>query len=121
MPYPGFPTDIQAPVAAMLTKAKGTSIIVETIFESRYKYIGELMRFGANINVDGRMAVIEGVPMLHGANVVSPDLRGGMALIVAGLGAEGTTVVADDNHICRGYETPEKVLSELNADIKRID
>ena len=121
MPYPGFPTDIQAPVAAMLTKAKGTSIIVETIFESRYKYIGELMRFGANINVDGRMAVIEGVPMLHGANVVSPDLRGGMALIVAGLGAEGTTAVADDNHICRGYETPEKVLSELNADIKRID
>lgn len=121
MPYPGFPTDIQAPVAAMLTVARGTSIIVETIFESRYKYIGELVRFGAKISVDGRMAVIEGVSTLCGANVVSPDLRGGMALIIAGLAAEGTTVVADDGHIGRGYECPERVLSRLNAKIKRTD
>lgn len=121
MPYPGFPTDIQAPVASMLTLARGTSLIVETIFESRYKYIGELVRFGAKINVDGRMAVIEGVPSLHGASVVSPDLRGGMALIIAGLAAEGTTVVEDDGHIDRGYEFPERVLSKLNAKIKRTD
>lgn len=121
MPYPGFPTDIQAPVAAMLTSAAGTSIIVETIFESRYKYIGELVRFGAKISVDGRMAVIEGVPSLHGATVVSPDLRGGMALIIAGLAAEGTTVVSDDGHIERGYESPERVLSRLNAKIQRTD
>ena len=121
MPYPGFPTDIQAPVAAMLTLARGTSLVVETIFESRYKYIGELVRFGAKINVDGRMAVIEGVPSLHGASVVSPDLRGGMALIIAGLAAEGTTVVTDDGHIGRGYEYPERVLSKLNAKIKRTD
>ena len=105
----------------MLTLARGTSLIVETIFESRYKYIGELVRFGAKINVDGRMAVIEGVPSLHGASVVSPDLRGGMALIIAGLAAEGTTVVEDDGHIDRGYEFPERVLSKLNAKIKRTD
>ncbi len=121
MPYPGFPTDIQAPIAAMLTLARGTSLIVETIFESRYKYIGELVRFGAKINVDGRMAVIEGVPSLHGASVVSPDLRGGMALIIAGLAAEGTTTVLDDGHIGRGYEFPERVLAKLNAKIKRVD
>ncbi len=121
MPYPGFPTDIQAPVTAMLTVASGTSLVVETIFESRYKYIGELTRFGAKINADGRMAVIEGVPSLHGASVVSPDLRGGMALIIAGLAAEGTTTVSDSGHICRGYECPERVLSRLNAKIKRTD
>ncbi len=121
MPYPGFPTDIQAPVGAMLTKAKGTSVIIETIFENRFKYIGELVRFGARVRVDGRMAVIEGVPVLHGAKVKTSDLRGGAALIVAGLAAEGETVISDIKHIERGYERPELVLSSLSGKIKRID
>lgn len=121
MPYPGFPTDIQAPVAAMLTRAHGTSVMIETIFENRFKYIGELVRFGAKISVDGRMAVIEGVPSLHGANVNTTDLRGGAALMLAGLTAAGTTVISDIKHIERGYESPEKVIEGLSGIIKRID
>lgn len=119
MPYPGFPTDIQAPVVSMLTKARGTSVLIETIFENRFKYIGELVRFGAHIRVDGRMAVIEGTEKLHGASVRTTDLRGGAALIVAGLAAEGTTVISEIKHIERGYEAPEKVLGMLSAKIKR--
>ena len=121
MPYPGFPTDIQAPMAAMLTVAEGASVIIETIFENRYKYIGELVRFGARIRVDGRMAVIEGVEQLYGANVVTPDLRGGAALMIAGLAAEGVTRISGIRHIERGYEAPETVLSGLSADVKRIE
>ena len=121
MPYPGFPTDIQAPVAAMLTVADGASVIIETIFENRYKYIGELVRFGARIRVDGRMAVIEGVDRLYGANVVTPDLRGGAALMIAGLAAQGTTRISGIRHIERGYEAPETVLSGLSADVRRIE
>ena len=120
MPYPGFPTDIQSPVAAMLTVADGASVIIETIFENRYKYIGELIRFGAKIRVDGRMAVIEGVKKLYGADVVTPDLRGGAALIVAGLAAEGVTRVSGVRHIERGYESPETVLGGLSAAIRRV-
>ncbi len=121
MPYPGFPTDIGAPVVALLTKAKGTSVIIETIFENRFKYVGELIRLGAKIRVDGRMAVIEGVDRLHGVGVQSTDLRGGAALMVAALSAEGETRISEIRHIERGYESPEKVLSELSAKIKRID
>lgn len=121
MPYPGFPTDIQSPFAAMLTTAAGTSVIIETIFENRFKYIGELVRFGADVRVDGRMAVIEGVPILHGARVITPDLRGGAALIIAGLAAEGETVISDIKHIERGYEKPEMALTKLSGKIKRID
>ena len=121
MPYPGFPTDIQAPVGAMLTKARGTSVIIETIFENRFKYIGELVRLGAKIRTDGRMAVVEGVPVLHGAKVKTSDLRGGAALIVAGLAAEGETLISEIRHIERGYECPERVLSALSGKIKRID
>lgn len=121
MPYPGFPTDIQAPVGALLSKAKGTSVIIETIFENRFKYIGELIRFGAKVRVDGRMAVIEGVPVLHGAKVNTTDLRGGAALMIAGLSAEGETVISDIKHIERGYESPEKTLLRLSGKIKRID
>ena len=121
MPYPGFPTDIQAPVAAMLTVADGTSVIIETIFENRYKYIGELIRFGARIRVDGRMAVVEGVEKLYGANVETPDLRGGAALMIAGLCAEGVTRISGVRHILRGYESPETVLNCLAADVKRIE
>ncbi len=121
MPYPGFPTDTGAPVAAMLTKAKGTSVLIETIFENRFRYIGELIRLGAKIRLDGRMAVIEGVESLHGATVRSTDLRGGAALMIAALGAEGESVISCINHIERGYECPEKIIQGLSGKIKRID
>lgn len=120
MPYPGFPTDVQAPLTAMLSVADGTSVVVENIFECRYKHVSELIRLGAKINVEGRTAVIEGVPYLTGASVVSPDLRGGFALVIAGLAAKGETVISGVEHIDRGYENPEKLLSLLGADIKRI-
>ena len=120
MPYPGFPTDVQAPLTAMLSVADGTSVVVENIFECRYKHVSELIRLGAKINVEGRTAVIEGVPNLTGASVVSPDLRGGFALVIAGLAAKGETVISGVEHIDRGYENPEKLLSALGADVKRI-
>lgn len=121
MPYPGFPTDIQAPIMAMTTIAEGTSVIIETIFESRYKHVSELMRMGAKIRVDGRMAVIEGVQSLMGASLITPDLRGGSALVLAGIAARGTTELSAIKHIDRGYEDFEKTLSALGAEIKRID
>ena len=121
MPYPGFPTDIQAPVVSMLSIAQGTSVIIETIFESRYKYIGELARMGAKIRVDGRMAVVEGVSEFHGASVITPDLRGGAALVLAGLAAKGQTEISEIKHIDRGYEKLEQTLQKLSADIKRVD
>lgn len=121
MPYPGFPTDIGAPVVALLTKAKGTSVIIETIFENRFRYVGELIRLGAKIRVDGRMAVIEGVDVLHGVGVQSTDLRGGAALVIAALSAQGVSQISEIRHIERGYESPEKILSGLSAKIKRID
>lgn len=121
MPYPGFPTDAQAPLTAALTVADGTGVIIETIFENRFKYIGELVRFGANIRVDGRMAVVDGVPELYGANVVTPDLRGGAALMLAGFAACGTTVISDIKHILRGYERPEDIFTQLSGKIKRND
>ena len=121
MPHPGFPTDVQAQIMALTTVADGTSVIVENIFESRYKHIGELLRFGAKIHVEGRMAVVEGVHRLNGANVRATDLRGGSAMILAGLQARGTTEITEVYHIDRGYENPEKTLSELGADIKRVN
>ncbi|MEG2396748.1 MAG: UDP-N-acetylglucosamine 1-carboxyvinyltransferase [Oscillospiraceae bacterium] len=119
MPYPGFPTDVQAPLMAMLTIADGTSVVIENIFESRYKAASELLRLGAKISVEGRMAVIEGVPCLMGASVVAPDLRGGIALVLAGLCARGETIVTNIEHIDRGYEAPEILLQSIGADIKR--
>ncbi len=121
MPYPGFPTDAQAVVMSMLCKAKGTSLIVETVFENRFKTAGELARMGACIKVEGRVAVVEGVDVLHGANVRSTDLRGGGALVAAALGAEGTTEIYDIHHIDRGYESLENNLSALGANIRRED
>ena len=115
MPYPGFPTDVQAPLSAMLTVADGTSVIVENIFESRYKHAGELVRFGAKISVEGRTEVIEGVPYLTGVHATAPDLRGGFALMIAGLAAHGETVLGGVEHIDRGYEAPEAVLACLGA------
>lgn len=118
MPYPGFPTDMQAPVMAMTTVCHGTSVIIETIFESRYKHVSELLRFGAKIRVDGRMAVIEGVDKLTGASVIASDLRGGAALILAGAAALGTTTVNDIKFVSRGYENMSGVLTALGCDIR---
>ncbi len=120
LPYPGFPTDMQAQLVAMLTVAKGTSIMVETVFENRYKHVDELLRMGANIKLEGRIAVIRGVKKLIGANVCARDLRGGAALILAGLAAEGETIISDIKHIDRGYENIEEKLSQIGASIQRI-
>ncbi len=120
-PYPGFPTDSQALFTALCAVADGTSVIVENIFESRFKHVPELLRMGAKIKSEGRVAVIEGVNRLFGSKVVSPDLRGGAALVLAGLCAEGTTQVENISFIDRGYEELENNLSALNADICRMD
>ena len=119
MPYPGFPTDFQAPSMTMASVAKGTSVIIENIFESRFKHASELIRMGANIKVEGRVCVVEGVKNLTGANVTSTDLRGGSALVAAGLCAEGTTVVRDLSHIDRGCENFAQTLTMLGARIRR--
>lgn len=121
MPYPGFPTDAQAPVMAMTTLADGTSVFVENIFESRYKHAGELLRLGAKIKVEGRVAVVEGVEHLSAAPVEAPDLRGGAALVVAALAAEGKTQISGISHIDRGYEAIEKSLASVGARIMRIE
>lgn len=121
MPYPGFPTDAQAPFMGLMCVAKGSTVFVETIFENRYKHIAELQRMGANITPEGRVAVVEGVKHLRGAPVQATDLRGGAALMIAALAAEGITTISDIFHIDRGYEQPEVVLSRLGANILRID
>ncbi len=120
MPYPGFPTDAQSLVLAMLCCAQGTSIITETIFESRFKPVSELCRMGAKISVDGRVAVVCGVEALSGTQVAAADLRGGAALVIAALSAEGTTQINTPEFIDRGYEHFEENLARLGADIKRI-
>ncbi len=120
MPYPGFPTDAQAPFMAALCLARGTSVMVENIFENRFKHVPELQRMGAKIKVEGRVAIIDGTQQLYGARVMSPDLRGGAALVVAGLSAAGTTVIEQINHIDRGYENIELGFSSLGATIKRV-
>lgn len=121
MPYPGFPTDAQSPIMAMLLKAYGTSVFEENIFESRYKHVDELARMGGSIQVIGRVAVVKGVPRLSGAKVVAPDLRGGAALVIAGLGAEGVTEIAGLDYLDRGYENLEGILRSLGADIVRLE
>ena len=121
MPYPGFPTDAQAPVMAMMTKSEGTSIFIENIFENRYKHAAELIRMGAKIKIEGKVAVVEGVQRLLGATVESTDLRGGAALVVAALAAEGRTEINGLRHIDRGYENIEQMLAGLDAEIKRED
>lgn len=119
MPYPGFPTDAQAIIMACLCKAKGTSIFEETIFENRYKHVGELAKMGADIKIIGKAAVVEGVERLYGTAVSATDLRGGAALVVAGLAAEGRTTVDTIRHIDRGYENIEDCLTKLGAKIQR--
>ncbi len=120
MPYPGFPTDAQAPLTAALSIARGTSVVVENIFENRFKHIPELQRMGAKIKTEGKVAIIDGTDRLYGAKVFCPDLRGGAALVVAGLCASGITAVEQIGHIDRGYECIEKSFSQLGADIKRV-
>lgn len=120
MPYPGFPTDAQAPVMVMAALGDGTSIFVENIFESRYKHAGELNRLGAKIKVEGKVAVIEGVPELSGAPVSAQDLRGGAALVAAGLAAQGETQIMNPQYIDRGYERFEENLRSLGAEVYRI-
>jgi len=117
MPYPGFPTDMQSVFASMLTVAKGTSMVVENIFENRYRYIPELKRMGAKVVLEGKTAVITGVRKLSGTTVKSTDLRGGAALILAGLTAKGKTTVTNIQYILRGYENLDKKLTKLGASI----
>ncbi|MCQ2514069.1 MAG: UDP-N-acetylglucosamine 1-carboxyvinyltransferase [Ruminococcus sp.] len=120
MPYPGFPTDAQAPLLAASCVANGTSVFVENIFENRYRHISELIRMGASIKAEGRVAVVEGVESLYGASVEAVDLRGAASLVVAALGAEGESEISGIKYLERGYENFEVVLSELGADIKKI-
>ena len=118
MPYPGFPTDMQSIFVSMLTIAKGTSIIVENIFESRYKFTQELIRMGAKISVEGKTAIIKGVKKLYGANVKATDLRGGAALVMAATTAKGITKVENIDYILRGYERFDKKLEKLGVKIQ---
>ncbi|KYH34894.1 UDP-N-acetylglucosamine 1-carboxyvinyltransferase 2 [Clostridium tepidiprofundi DSM 19306] len=120
LPYPGFPTDVQQPMSALLSIACGRSIINESIWESRYKHLDELKKMGANAKVEGRIAIIDGVQKLTGAEIRATDLRAGAAMVIAGLIAEGTTVVTGVEHIDRGYPKIEEKLSKLGADIRRI-
>lgn len=118
-PYPGFPTDAQALFMACMATADGTTIFVENIFESRYKHISELTKMGADITAEGRVAVVRGCDFLQGARVSAADLRGGAALVIAGLSAFDKTVISGTEHIDRGYESIEKSFSALGAEIKR--
>ena len=119
-PFPGFPTDLQAQFSALACTAKGTTLVVENLFETRYKYAAELKRMGADITVRGRNAVIRGVEKLHGASMTAGDLRGGAALVIAALKAEGVSSVADLSHIDRGYADFEYKLKKLGARIRRV-
>ncbi|MBR1845739.1 MAG: UDP-N-acetylglucosamine 1-carboxyvinyltransferase [Oscillospiraceae bacterium] len=118
-PYPGFPTDAQPPVMAALTKARGTTVFVETMFENRYRHTQELVRMGADIRVEGRVAVVCGTEKLHGANLEAADLRGGAALVVAALGAEGESRISGLHHIDRGYADLTERLAAMGGAIYR--
>lgn len=120
-PYPGFPTDAQAPVMAALACGAGTTVFVENMFENRYRHVDELARMGADIRVEGKVAIVSAVPRLYGNFVQATDLRGGAALAVAALGAEGETILSGLHHIDRGYEKIEDDLRSLGAKIKRLE
>ena len=120
LPFPGFPTDMQPQFMALSCVAKGTSVITETVFEKRFTHIGDLIRMGANIKVEGHSAIIKGVKKLSAAPVMASDLRGGAALALAGLAAEGTTELSRIYHLDRGYVNLEEKLTSLGADIKRV-
>lgn len=120
MPHPGFPTDMQPQITALLTRAQGTSLINEAVWDNRFRYIEELRRMGAQISVDGRIAVVEGVSMLTGAPVKATDLRAGASLIIAALAANGVTSIEEIHHIERGYEDVIEKFAALGADIKKV-
>ena len=121
LPYPGFPTDMQPQMTVTLALAKGTSVVTESIFENRFRYVDELSRMGANVKVEGNVAVIDGVDGFTGAFVNAPDLRAGAALVIAGLAADGYTVVDEIGYIQRGYECFEEKLQGLGAMIEKVD
>lgn len=121
LPYPGFPTDMQAQMTAVLALSQGTSVITESIYENRFKYVDELAKMGATIKVEGNTAIVDGVAGLSGAIVQAPDLRAGAALVIAGLVAEGFTCVENIEYVERGYECFEQKLRELGASIEKVD
>jgi len=121
LPYPGFPTDMQSPFMALLTVAKGPSVVMETVFENRFMHVAEFNRMGANIRTEGKCAIIPGGRQLHGAPVIATDLRAGASVVLTGLVADGTTEVSQIYHIDRGYEHFVDRLKALGADIERID
>ena len=120
MPYPGFPTDIQSPFMSMAALADGTSVFTETIFENRFRHVDELVRMGADIKVEGRSAVVRGVKRLSGARLVAHELRGGAALVIAALAANGQSEVTGTEYIDRGYEEIEKYISSCGGIIRRV-
>ena len=120
-PYPGFPTDMQPQIAVCMTVANGTSMITESVWDNRFRYIGELRRMGANVQVDGKVAVIEGVDKLRGCPVKACDLRAGAAMVIAGLAAEGTTTISEIKYVERGYENIVEKLRDLGADFQRVE
>ncbi len=119
-PFPGFPTDMQAQMMAVATRADGTSVITETIFENRMMHVQELVRLGAEIEVESNAAIVRGVAKLHGADVMATDLRASACLVIAGLMAEGATTIDRIYHLDRGYERIEEKLSLLGAQISRV-
>jgi UDP-N-acetylglucosamine 1-carboxyvinyltransferase len=119
-PFPGFPTDLQAQMMALMTRAKGTSVIRETIFENRFMHVQELVRLGADIQLHGDTATVRGVPELTGAPVMATDLRASVSLVIAGLMAEGQTTINRVYHLDRGFERLEQKLSRCGAEIERI-
>lgn len=121
MPYPGFPTDMQPQIAVCMTLAKGTSVVTEGVWDNRFRYIGELKKMGAQVQVDGKVAVIEGVESLRGCPVKACDLRAGAAMVIAGLAAQGTTVVSDIKYVERGYENITAKLQGMGADFTKVD
>jgi UDP-N-acetylglucosamine 1-carboxyvinyltransferase len=121
MPYPGFPTDMQAQIMAMMTKASGLSVITETVFENRFMHAGELRRMGADISIDGRTAVVRGVRSLSGAPLMATDLRASASLVLAGLVADGRTEISRIYHLDRGYDSIEEKLLKIGANIKRVE
>ena len=119
LPYPGFPTDLQPQSLALQTTSNGTCVIVENLFETRLKHVSELLKMGANITTRDRVAIVTGVDKLFGAEVVASDLRAVASLILAGMMAEGKTIIQNAHYVDRGYEKIEEVFSSLGADIKR--
>ncbi len=120
LPHPGFPTDLQAQMMSMMAVAEGLSVITETVFENRFMHVGELMRMGADIHIQGNSAIVKGVNALKGAPVMATDLRASASLILAGLAARGTTELSRVYHLDRGYQDIEKKFSALGADIRRV-